>query len=186
MQQTGVSDVIIGSITTELPPMSKVCEISALIVIAALGLAAGGCAGDDDDRCGPGSGVVARVIDGDTIELGTGERVRYLMVDTPETTGGATDCFGPEASQYNSDLVLGQEVTLAYDVECQDRFGRLLAYASVGEREVNSLLVERGYGCVLYIPPNGEDRRAEFEGLEMSAKLEARGMWGSCQEVTCD
>ena len=156
-------------------------------VTLALGLAvlpAAGCG--TEDACGPTSGVVTRVIDGDTIELDSGERIRYLMIDTPETTGGATDCFGQEASQYNSDLVLGQEVQLSYDVECLDRYGRYLAYVTVGDREINTLLVERGYACVLYIPPNGEDRRAEFEALEMSAKAQSRGMWGACQEVTCD
>jgi micrococcal nuclease len=143
-----------------------------------------GCGGEEP--CGPSSGVVTRVIDGDTVEIESGERIRYLMIDTPEITGGAPDCFGPEASQFNAELVLGREVSLAYDVECLDRYGRHLAYVSVGDREVNALLVERGYACVLYIPPNGEDRRAEFEALEMTAKAQARGMWGECEEVTCD
>jgi len=47
-------------------------------------------------------------------------------------------------------------------------------------------MVERGYACVLVIPPNGEEREAEFVGLERTAKNEERGMWGACQEVTCD
>ena len=34
--------------------------------------------------CGPRSAVVVRAIDGDTVELDSGERVRYLLVDTPE------------------------------------------------------------------------------------------------------
>lgn len=138
------------------------------------------------ERCGPSSGVVARVIDGDTVELATGETVRYLLVDTPESTGGATDCFGENAARANGDLVLGQEVALAYDVECEDRFGRLLAYVSVGDVEVNTRMVDRGYACVLYIPPNGADRVAELEALEASARAAGRGMWGVCEEITCD
>jgi len=125
-------------------------------------------------------------IDGDTIVLTTGEKIRYLMIDTPEISGSPPDCFGIEAKDYNRDLVLQKEVTLEYDVECRDRFDRLLAYVSVQGREVNSLLVERGYACVLYIPPNGEDRRTEFDTLEAQAKAGQRGMWGACQEVTCD
>lgn len=149
-----------------------------------LGVVLIGCGGDP--ACGPGSGVVTRVIDGDTVELESGETIRYLMVDTPESTGGATDCFGANAAQLNSDLVLGESVRLAYDVECEDRFGRLLAYVSVGDVEVNSLLVERGYACVLHIPPNGEDRVAEFEALEAAARAAGVGMWGVCAEITCD
>lgn len=142
--------------------------------------------GGAEERCGPTTAIVDQVIDGDTIVLDDGTRVRYLMVDTPEITNGKNDCFGENARQYNSDLVLGKEVTLDYDVECTDRFDRLLAYVSVDGTEVNSLLVERGYACVLYIPPNGEDRETEFLTLEMRAKVASRGMWGTCQEIACD
>jgi len=136
-------------------------------------------------RCGPQSGVVAQVIDGDTIELDSGERIRYLLVDTPEITGGSDECFGEEAKNFNTDLVLGNEVDIDYDVECEDRYGRLLAWVSVDGREVNSLLVERGYGCVLFIPPSGEDRVEEFEALERSAEVANRGMWGACEGNPC-
>lgn len=150
-------------------------------------LAAGGCAGDDGgSACGPSAGLVTNIVDGDTIDLDTGDRVRYLMVDTPESTGGATDCYGQESKQFNRDLVLGQRVELTYDQECTDRFGRLLAYVSVAGAEVNTRMVERGYACVLYIPPNGDARRSEFENLEAAARAAGRGMWSACQEVTCD
>jgi micrococcal nuclease len=140
------------------------------------------------ERCGPSSGVVAAVIDGDTIELETGERVRYLLVDTPETTGGKDDCFGSNAVQFNTDLVLGKTVHLAYDQACTDAYDRLLAYVTVDGQEVNRLIVERGYGCVLQIPPNGTDRAGEFEALERAAMDAGRGLWGNCEpeEILCD
>jgi len=129
--------------------------------------------------------VVVSVVDGDTVHLDSGETIRYLMVDTPEV-GDPGDCFSAEARQYNSDLVLGKQVSLSYDVDCDDQYDRLLAYVSVAGREVNTLLVERGYACVLYIPPNGEQRQAEFQALEDTARSEGRGMWGSCPVVACD
>ncbi|HET6613260.1 MAG TPA: thermonuclease family protein [Kofleriaceae bacterium] len=131
------------------------------------------------------SAVVARVIDGDTVELEGGERVRYLMVDTPEITSGKHDCFGEEAKALNDDLVTGKTIELSYDVERTDRYGRTLAYVSVDGREVNTILVKRGYACVLYIPPNGEDREIEFLTLQARAMKEGRGMWGTCAEVAC-
>jgi micrococcal nuclease len=148
--------------------------------------AVGGCDGCGDPPCGINSGVVAAVIDGDTIDLESGERVRYLMIDTPETTGGKDECFGTEATQFNTDLVLGKEVDLVFDEECEDRFGRLLAYVSVDGREVNSLIIERGYGCVLFIPPSGADREDEFLALEAAARAGARGVWGACEDVPCE
>lgn len=140
------------------------------------------------DRCGPSEGVVARVLDGDTIELESGEKIRYLMVDTPEISHNSSEvaeCFSDEAKQFNEDLVAGQTVSLAYDVECTDRFERLLAYVSIGDREINTLLVERGFACVLHIPPNGESRRTEFQTLENLAKQDDRGLWGACESNPC-
>ena len=157
---------------------------------ALLGLATGvgvACDGADDAFvCGPTEAVVARVIDGDTVELDSGERVRYLLIDTPESTGGKDDCFGQEATELNRMLVEGQTVTLRYDVECTDSFDRLLAYVEVNGREINSLLVERGAACVLVVPPNGEGRRDEYEDLEREARANLVGVWGACEDVTCD
>jgi len=141
---------------------------------------------DGGERCGPSTATVARVIDGDTVELTSGERVRYLMIDTPETTGGKNDCFGAEAVAFNRQAVEGREVSLTYDEVCEDDYGRLLAYVSVGDREINALMVERGYACVLQIPPNGADRADEFDDLEYAAKNGMAGLWGACEEVTCD
>ena len=134
---------------------------------------------------GPDEAVVSRVIDGDTIELEGGERVRYLMVNTPETTGGKNECYGDNAVTFNSDLVAGKTVILRYDVEREDNFGRTLAYVSVGDQEINTLIIDRGFGCVLHIPPNGNDRAAEFESLEQSARAARRGVWGACDPVPC-
>jgi micrococcal nuclease len=158
----------------------------------ALGAAAmlGACAssgdgGGGDASCGPTEGKVERVIDGDTIELSGGERVRYLMVDTPEATGGKQECYGPNAALFNTDLVLGKTVALRHDVECRDSFGRALAYVSVAGHEVNALMIERGYACVLHVPPNGDDRAAELDALEATARRARRGLWGACDPIPC-
>ena len=157
------------------------------MIAAPLGLALvcvlAGCP-DSGDRCGPASGTVARVLDGDTIELESGEKIRYLMIDTPEV-GNNLECYGEEAKQLNSELVAGKEVNLQYDVECTDRFDRLLAYVSVGDREINSLMVERGYACVLHISPNGDERKNEFDSLESLARQADRGLWGACATKPC-
>jgi len=148
------------------------------------GVAASACGGGSE--CGPSEGVVARVIDGDTVELESGIKIRYLMVNAPEITNGHDDCYGQNAATFNSDLVLGKTVSLAYDVECQDRFDRTLAYVSVGGQAVNSLLVERGFACVLHIPPNGDDRADEFKALETAAKTANKGLWGQCDPIPCN
>lgn len=144
------------------------------------------CACSDGSECGPSEGTVARVIDGDTIELVGGDRIRYLMVNTPETTGGSDDCFGQQAVQFNRDLVEGKTIQIRYDVECEDRFDRTLAYVSVNGQEVNKLMLERGYACLLHIPPNGDDRVDEYKALETAAKNANRGLWGTCDPIPCN
>ena len=156
----------------------------SILMAAGLSMSVGCTGGASDSRCGPATGVVVNIVDGDTVDLASGERIRYLMIDTPELS--SADCYAQEATELNSQLVLDREVRLEYDVECEDRYDRLLAYVHVGDNEINTIMVERGYACLLHIPPNGEDRRDEFSGLESLAKSEERGMWGQCEVVTCD
>jgi len=146
--------------------------VRALLGLGICGLM--GCATEPNNTA-----LVARAIDGDTVELDTGERVRYLMVDTPESTT-ELECYGENAKTFNRDLVEGKQVTLRYDVEREDRFGRTLAYVTVDGDEVNTLIIERGFGCVLYIEPNGTDRLDEFQDLEAAARQANRGLWGAC------
>ncbi len=176
------------------PPLSAPRGFSAKHGASAAGAVAGVLVGSGlalacepaRDRCGPASGTVARVIDGDTIELESGERVRYLLIDTPETDVKSPDCWADEARALNQDLVLGNEVTLAYDEVCEDAYGRLLAYVSLGKSEINRVLVERGFACVLHIPPNGDALVQDYQALESAARQANKGMWGACDEVTCD
>ncbi|HEV7555887.1 MAG TPA: thermonuclease family protein [Kofleriaceae bacterium] len=149
-------------------------------------MAAGCGGGSGNTSCGPAQAMVDRVIDGDTIVLTTGDKIRYLLINAPETTDGHHDCYGENATQFNSDLVNGKMVDLTYDVQCTDMYGRLLAYVSVDGQEVNSVMIERGYACVLHIPPDGDDRAQEFEDLEAEAKAANRGLWGACSPIPCN
>lgn len=157
-----------------------------MLVAAALAASLAACDGGASSRCGTTEAVVERVIDGDTIELVGGERIRYLMVNAPETTGGKNECYGTNAVTFNTDLVRGKLVQLRHDIDCEDQFGRTLAYVSVNGQEVNTLLIERGYACILHIPPNGDDRADELEALEDTARLAKRGLWGACDPIPCN
>ena len=156
----------------------------------ALALACDGGAADASDsgaqRCGPSEAKVARVIDGDTIELDSGERVRYLMIDTPESTT-EHECWGEEAKAANAALVEGKTVSLRYDEECTDDYDRLLAYIELSGQEINRVMVERGHACVLHIPPNGDDVVDEYEALEYQAQMQVppAGLWATCDPSPC-
>jgi micrococcal nuclease len=127
---------------------------------------------------------VTRVVDGDTVEIdidGRTDRLRYIGVDTPETVkpGTPVECFGPEAHDFNEDLVDGKTVRLEFDAERRDVYDRLLAYVYVGDTFVNEELVRRGYATTLTIPPN-DTYAARFDRLEKEASAAGRGLWGAC------
>lgn len=156
-----------------------------LAVVAALGLAAAGCG--TGSVCGPSSGTVQAVVDGDTFDLSDGRRVRLLLVDTPEITNGHDDCYGQEAADFTRGLIEDAQVQLSYDeAACKDRYGRTLAYVKAGDTELNTALVTQGYACSLYIKPGGEARAAEFDTYESEAKTNRTGMWGVCTLIPCD
>ena len=130
---------------------------------------------------------VARVIDGDTILLEDGTRVRYIGVNTPETVHPKkpVEYFGKEASAENRRLVEGKTVLLEYDVERLDRYGRTLAYVWLGKTLINGHLVKNGFATVTLYPPNMK-YATYLKALESEAKQNGRGLWavGSKGELT--
>jgi micrococcal nuclease len=128
--------------------------------------------------------LVVRVIDGDTVELENGERVRYLGIDTPETVhpDKPVDCFGPEASERNKELVEGKKVSLLQDGPDRDGYDRLLRYVFIDGTFVNGDLVWGGYA---YARSYGGDIPRFYQTLvqlERSAREGERGLWQACME----
>jgi micrococcal nuclease len=117
---------------------------------------------------------VARVLDGDTVVLESGERVRYLGINTPE----AGQPFAAEATARNAALVRGRAVTLETDTEVRDQYGRLLAFVHVGGISVSATLIREGLAHVLFIPPNGKHAEALL-ALQREAQTARRGIWGA-------
>lgn len=127
---------------------------------------------------------VKRVVDGDTLLLEGGERVRLIGVDTPETKDPRkpVQCFGKEASAFlASRLPPGTAVHLVADVEQRDVFDRLLAYVYrlPDGMFVNAELVAQGYAQVLTISPNVA-HADDFVRLARDAREAGRGLWGAC------
>ena len=77
-------------------------------------------------------GTVREVIDGDTIVLHDGRKVRYLGINAPENG----QPYAREATNFNRRLVSGLPVRLEFDQVREDRHGRLLAYVYATKCEV--------------------------------------------------
>ena len=129
--------------------------------------------------------VVARVVDGDTIEAQAGAKlldIRLIGVDTPETVHPSkpVQCFGSKASTFTKNQLEGQKVRLEFDVEKRDRYGRTLAYVWVDNKLFNETLVAKGFGQVDTYPPNVKyvDR---FRRAQRAARNNDRGLWSACR-----
>ncbi len=127
---------------------------------------------------------VARVVDGDTVELDGGERVRYIGIDTPESVDSrkSVECFGREAAERNRVLVEGKSVRLERDVSDRDRYGRLLRYVYVGKALVNEQLVAEGFAVASAYPPDVA-RQQRLEAAEQVAREAGIGLWAGCKDA---
>jgi len=136
---------------------------------------------------------VIRVIDGDTVVITGGSRVRLIGIDTPETSPNrrAMDyakknaknindviVMGKKASGFTRNLVDGKNVRLELDVERYDGYDRLLAYVYLEDDTfVNEEIVRQGYANLLTISPNVKHATL-FRKAFKDAQQNGRGLWG--------
>ncbi len=125
---------------------------------------------------------VLRIIDGDTIVIdynGTEETVRMIGIDTPESVhpdASKNTEAGEEASEYTTSMLTGKEVSLEFDVQERDQYGRLLAYVYLGNEMFNKTLLREGYATLSTYPPNVKYVE-QFTALEKEAKAAGVGFW---------
>ncbi|WP_295722152.1 thermonuclease family protein [uncultured Methanobrevibacter sp.] len=106
---------------------------------------------NDTDCVAEKSGICTKVVDGDTIYLDTGEKVRLVGVNTPEK-----GVQGADTSKYFVEkLCLNREVSLDVDdSKHTDRYGRTLAVVIVDGKNLNEMLLKEGLAEVMYMPPS--------------------------------
>jgi endonuclease YncB( thermonuclease family) len=133
------------------------------------------------------SAKIMRVVDGDTVELEDGRRVRLLNLDTPETVKPNTPvkCYGKEASDFSKKYLTDKVVQLVADKEANDKYGRALRMiylegkdTSKPEESFNAELIRNGFGKVVVYNPNKTFEKP-LRQLEQEAKDKNIGVW-SC------
>ncbi|MBP1745195.1 MAG: nucH [Firmicutes bacterium] len=132
--------------------------------------------------------VVSRVVDGDTVVLSDGSRVRFIGVDTPESTT-TTEFYGKEASDYTKGRLAGKTVYLEKDVSETDKYGRLLRYvwlslpneisdSEIRSKMINAILVQEGYAQSATFPP--DVKYQEYLTMYNSEARNAdKGLWNT-------
>ncbi|MGD1971232.1 MAG: thermonuclease family protein [Desulfobacterales bacterium] len=135
------------------------------------------CAADSDDR-------VKWIVDGDTIVLVKGVKVRYIGINAPELARDdhVAEPYAEEAKRFNDRLVKQKKVRLEFDVEPNDRFQRRLAYVFLEDGTfVNAEMLSQGYAYVLYIRPNVK-YHATLLAAQRAAMSGKRGIWHNWRE----
>ena len=123
---------------------------------------------------------VKRVVDGDTLLLADGQRVRLIGIDTPETKrpDSPVEPLGPEASQFTTSLVGEGQVRLEFDRERLDQYHRLLAYVYLPDgRLLNEEIIRAGFSEAETHYPFRNDMKQRFRAAEEEARAEGRGLW---------
>ncbi len=121
--------------------------------------------------------LVSHVIDGDTIEIEDGRRIRYLGIDTPELG----EPYSDEASAKNREFVEGKIVELQEGNRDVDEYDRLLRYVYVDGIFVNAELVAQGYAVAYIFDPNERYSQVLVQ-LEQYAKMNRKGLWNVSME----
>jgi micrococcal nuclease len=130
------------------------------------------CVPQDTSRM---TGIVTNVINGDTIEVdinGEAFTVRYIGIAAPQKEG---ERYYTQAKEKNTELVLGQTVTLVRDQSDTDEESRLLRYLFVGDIFINFTLVNGGYALVELVPPDNSCYNILMQG-QATAEAQAIGL----------
>lgn len=126
----------------------------------------------------PRTSIVVEAIDGDTLRLEGGEKVRLIGVDTPETKHPTkpVEYFGREASAFTKRLAEGRTVRLEFDQDTKDKYGRTLAYVYLADGTfLNAEIIRQGYGHAYTRFPF--KYMEEFRKHEREARENSRGLW---------
>lgn len=119
---------------------------------------------------------VTKVIDGDTFDVETGERIRLYEINAPEYP---KDCMGVDAKARLEDLVLDKTISL--EKIKKDNFGRTLALVYLEKLLINEVLTEEGLAYFEKDKLLSSDSLI-IERAEEKARSAGRGVWSSlCQ-----
>ena len=165
-----------------LPSRRLLAAALVLLVVVLLRLADQFAPIAPPDSLQPGMHQVERVVDGDTLLLVGGARVRLIGADTPETVkpDHQVEPFGPEATAFTEQFVaegFGQ-VRLEFDGPRKDKYDRFLATVWVGDRMLNEELLRAGLARLRdnyrFSPP----LKVRLQIAYQAAKLAQRGLHG--------
>ena len=166
--------------------------MSRLLLVLALGLLGAGASAAGAATLHPGdaSARIEYVVDGDTVQLTSGRRVRLVQIDTPEIYN-TPECYGKQASRVTKRLLRpGTAVRLYLEpkTDAVDAYGRLLRYVvRAGDGlDVNVQLVRVGAAAPYFYAHRRGRYARELIRLALRARARHLGLWGRCPGTPWD
>ena len=127
------------------------------------------------------------IVDGDTLHLKDGRKVRLIGINAPEVTRGdkAAEPFSAEATNTLKKLFSNNRaVSLVYGEEKHDRYDRLLAHVFTADgKNAQSLLLRRGVARAITFPPNTRFAACYLQ-QERIARCNKTGLWKKIKPLT--
>lgn len=121
--------------------------------------------------------IVSRVIDGDTLELAGGQKVRLKGINTPENS----EWLDVEATRFVKGMVENKSVEI--ESHGFDKYGRMLAYIFIDRKNLNSEILEKGFGTLYYYEK--DLHYDELKQAEEFARLNRLGIWKKSSNSEC-
>lgn len=122
---------------------------------------------------------VRKVIDGDTLLLQDGEKVRLIGINTPEVQSrySQSQPGGEAARDWLQRTLRNPTVWLQYDAQQFDKYDRRLAHVFLESGQyLNGLLLEQGLAMLTLIPPNLQYADVLIQA-QQAAEQNKRGIW---------
>lgn len=126
--------------------------------------------------------TVVRVIDGDTVELVDGRRVRLLGIDANELgyNGDPSESGAEAARDWLKCRLAGKHVQLRYGPDRLDRYGRTLAWIFLPTGElINKELLAEGQARLVTRFGLPGDLSAELHRVTAQAQVQRKGIWNN-------
>ena len=154
-----------------------------MLVITVVLLAPAAAGASPGGRSASTTATVERIVDGDTLVVRGGARVRLVQIDAPES---GEECYSAASTRELARLAPpGSRVVLEADpaLDRVDRYGRLLRYVHAGGANVNLALVRRGAATPWFYDGDRGRYAGRLLAAVTAARAGRRGMWGACRVV---
>ena len=120
---------------------------------------------------------VSRIIDGDTLDLTTNQRVRLKGINTPESSMP----YYTEAKTFLQSLA--QNKSIEIESYGTDKYGRILAHLFINDKNINKEILQQGLATLYYYEP--DQHYEELKEAEEFARLNNKGLWEKSPNTNC-